>query len=438
MIEKHNLLAELISDIHQHGLNSAVFWWQVAVIAVALLVAWLISRQVRRKIAAQGETGSSALRFGREGLARVWFPLNAFLLVKVGQLLLQQWLSGPFKPLAMASVLLMAMANIRVLVYVLRHVFNNALWVRRWERRIALMIWCLYALHIVGILPEITEYLDSLAFNVGKTHISLLTILYGLFSVAMTMLVAMWIGRETERRLMKSETLDMNVRVVLVKIIQSALVVLAVIVALPLVGIDLTVLSVFGGAIGIGLGFGLQKIASNYVSGFIILLDRSVKLGDMIQVDNRTGIIRGLTSRYVVLRSADGTEALIPNETLVTSTVVNQSYSDKSIWVGLPVQVAYGTDLELATKLLADIASAHPRVCDTPAPGGFVAAFADSGINLTLGFFLRDPENGQLGLKHDLNMAIWKAFAEHGIEIPYPRRDVYVHQASDVREAPQA
>ncbi|MBE9610030.1 mechanosensitive ion channel family protein [Chitinilyticum piscinae] len=435
MIEKHNLVIELIADVQRVGIHSATFWWQLAVVAVALVVAGLISRQVRRKVAAQADTASSALRIGREGLTRIWFPLNAFLLVKIGHLALQQSMAGPYKLLSLAALLLMAMANIRVLVYVLRHVFNNARWVQNWERRIALGVWVLYALHIIGVLPEITEYLDSLAFNVGKTHISLLTIIYGLFSVAMTMLVAMWIGREAERRLMKSETLDMNVRVVMVKVIQSALVVLAVIVALPLVGIDLTVLSVFGGAIGIGLGFGLQKIASNYVSGFIILLDRSIKLGDMIQVDNRTGIIRGLTSRYVVLRSADGTEALIPNETLVTSTVVNQSYTDRSIWVGLPVQVAYGTDLELATRLLAEIARAHPRVCDTPEPGGFVAAFADSGINLTLGFFLRDPENGQLGLKHELNMAIWKAFQQHGIEIPYPRRDVYVHQAGDARQA---
>ncbi|WP_043650009.1 mechanosensitive ion channel family protein [Chitinilyticum litopenaei] len=436
MIERNNLITALVADLNQHGVMRHDFWLQLLVIGLALLIAAFISRRVSRRMGAS-DGHSTGMRIGREGVQRVWFPLNAFLLVTLGEWVLKLWLAGPFQLLELANVLMMAMANIRILVYVLRHVFNGAAWVLRWEKRMAAAIWAIYALHIMGVLAEFQAFLGGIQINAGKIHISLLDIGQGLLSVALTMLVAMWIGREIERRLMSADMMDMNVRVVTVKVMRSLLVVLAVIIALPLVGIDLTVLSVFGGAIGIGLGFGLQKIASNYVSGFIILLDRSVKLGDMVQIDNRTGIIKGLTSRYVVLRSADGTEALIPNETLVTSTVVNQSYSDKSIWVGLPVQVAYGSDLEKATQLLAEIAKAHPRVCDTPAPGGFVAAFADSGINLTLGFFLKDPENGQLALKHDLNMAIWKAFSEHGIEIPYPRRDVYVHQA-DARQGESA
>lgn len=176
----------------------------------------------------------------------------------------------------------------------------------------------------------------------------MLDILRAVASVAATVLAALWIGREIERRLMATDVMDVSLRVMAIKVVRTLLVVLAVLIALPLVGIiDLTVLSVFGGALGVGLGFGLQKIASNHVSGFIILMDRSVKIGDVVQIDNRSGMITQLTSRYIVLKGGDGTEALIPNEALITSTVVNQSYSDRLIRIALPIQVAYGSSLDL-------------------------------------------------------------------------------------------
>jgi small-conductance mechanosensitive channel len=191
------------------------------------------------------------------------------------------------------------------------------------------------------------------------------------------------------------------------------------------VGIDLTVLSVFGGALGVGLGFGLQKIASNYVSGFIILLDRSIRIGDRLMVDNRVGYVSKITSRFVVLKSADGSEALVPNDTLIANTVINQSYTDKSLWISLPIQVAYGTDLHQALALLCQAAS-HPRVKTDPAPSAFVVAFADSGINLEVGLWVSDPENGMLSLRSDINLRIWQLFSQHGIQIPYPQREVHV------------
>jgi small-conductance mechanosensitive channel len=211
------------------------------------------------------------------------------------------------------------------------------------------------------------------------------------------------------------------------KVFRAVLLVVGVLISLPLLGIDLTVLSVFGGALGVGIGLGLQKLASNYIAGFTILLDRSIRLGDMITVDGRFGSVTKVTSRYVVVRSLDGIEAIVPNETLVTTTVLNHSYSNREIRLALPVQISYDSDLDLALRLIEDIALREPRVLRSPTPPVvFVLRFGDSGIDLELGVWINDPENGQNNLRSNLNVAIWKSFAEHGIQIPYPRRDIRV------------
>ena len=206
----------------------------------------------------------------------------------------------------------------------------------------------------------------------------------------------------------------------------ALLAVLALLIALPAVGIDLTVLSVFGGALGVGLGFGLQKIASNYVSGFIILMDRSVSLGDVVAVDRHSGEIVKMAARYVVVRGLDGTETLIPNETLVTSPVVNFSYSDRRVRVAVQAQISYGSDLDAATRIMDEAAMRHPRVLHDPAPATVVTRLADSGIDLELGAWISDPQSGQGGLRSDLLRDILRDFRAGGIEIPYPQREVRV------------
>ncbi|WP_410499037.1 mechanosensitive ion channel family protein [Chitinibacter sp. S2-10] len=421
--ERHNLLAQLVADVTQLG----VLHPQIILQAIVLVLCWGTAYWLALRALKHRKLQDLPWKTGEEGLRRVLFPALALLLVSGANLLLhlidKQRMNSM---LGLANVLMLAMVNIRILVYAIRRVFNEASWVHRGERYIAAVIWCVYVLHVIGILPEVLETLDSISFDAGKVHISVLTVLQGLLSVAVTLLLALWFGRTLEQRLMVAEVMDMNVRVVLVKVIRSALVVIAVLLSLSMVGIDLTVLSVFGGALGVGLGFGLQKIASNYVSGFIILLDRSIKLGDLISVDNRQGVISGLTSRYIVLKASDGTESLVPNDTLITQTVVNQSYNDRSVWIGLPVSVAYDSDLEQVMKVLVSVTEGNTRILANPAPGAFVTAFADSGINLTLGFWLADPENGQMTLKSDLNLKIWQAFKAHGIEIPYPRRDITI------------
>lgn len=421
---QNNLISEFYQDLLEQGLLRTEMLAQAILIGVALLIAWLLSRMVKQHDEASHPEKRELL--SREAFVRIVFPLAGMILVWLGGLLLGLWYAQSLKLIKLANILLLAMVNIRLLVFLMRRVFEGADWVRRSERIIAATIWSAYALHVIGILPELWQLLDEIRFHIGKTNVSVLNILQALASVAATVLAALWIGREIERRLMSAEVMDVSLRVMVIKVMRALLVVLAILIALPAVGIDLTVLSVFGGALGVGLGFGLQKIASNYVSGFIILMDRSVKIGDVVQIDNRLGMITQLTSRYIVLKSGDGTEALIPNEALITSTVINNSYNDRLIRIAIPVQVAYGTDLIQVKALLEEAARFEPRVVESPEPMAFVKGFGENGIDLELGVWIKDPENGQLPVRSSVNLKIWEIFQQHRIEIPYPQRELRV------------
>ena len=282
------------------------------------------------------------------------------------------------------------------------------------------------ALHLSGVHQQVIQGLDEMSITIGKQRISLLLVLGGVASMIATVVIALWISRLIESRVMHAESLDLNLRIVLSKAMRALLMLIGVLIALPLAGIDVTFLSVFGGALGVGLGFGLQKIASNYISGFIILLDHSVRIGDIIAVDNKYGEITQINNRYTVLKSLDGTEAIIPNETLITSTVVNHSFSTREVRLSLPLQISYESPLEQAMAIMCEAAAANPRVLLKPAPEVFLRDFADNGLMLELVIWIADPEEGQLSLRSALNLDIWRRFQAAGIEIPYPRRDIRV------------
>lgn len=413
--EFHNLLVNLLADLQQINVL-----WQVAALAASLGLAWWVTRLIRPRI---GEA-EGAWKIGAGGAQRALFPLTALLLVVIAKAVLKQWQSVHL--LNVAIPLLLALAIIQVAVYMLRSIFAPSGRLANWERFISWTVWIVLALYLSGFLSEITEILDGMSFRVGKQRISVLLILQGIVSVAITILLALWAGSWLERRLMRADLMDLHLRVVLSKIVRAALIVLAVMIALPVVGIDITVLSVFGGAVGVGLGFGLQKIASSYVSGFIILLDRSIRIGDTVTVDNRIGSVTQMTTRYTVLKSGDGTEAIIPNDTLITSTVVNHSFSDRRVRLALPVQVGYGSPLETAMQIMRDAAKKQPRVLSDPAPKVFIKGFGDNGINLELGIWVDDPEEGHLELRSEINLEIWREFKKQGIEIPFPQREVRV------------
>jgi small-conductance mechanosensitive channel len=249
----------------------------------------------------------------------------------------------------------------------------------------------------------------------------------GAISVAVTVLVALWLGSVAETRLMRSQ-LDSSLRVVLARLIKALLLLLAVLIGLSSVGIDVTVLSVFGGALGVGLGLGLQRIASNYVSGFILLLERSLRLGDLITVDKYHGVVAEISTRYTVIRSLDGTEAIIPNEVLVSSPVTNHTYTDRRSRVPIKVSVGYDTDLKQALALLVEAAQAHPRALKDPAPAAALTAFGADGIELEVGFWIGDPELGKGGPQSDVSQDILERFRAAGISIPFPQREVRIVQ----------
>ena len=397
--------------------------WQLGALVLCLGLAWLVDRLVGRRAARQ----ERAWPIGRRGLKRLVFPLVALVLVLLLRAVLRPWLHVSLMTLAVP--LLASLAIIRAVFFVLRHSLGGVAWLAVFERLFALLVWALVALHIVGWLPELIDMLEGVGFAVGRQRLNLWLLLQGLATVAVTLLLALWLGSAIEARLMAAAGLDDNLRVVFARLSKAVLVMLAVLIGLPLVGIDLTTLSVFGGALGVGLGFGLQKIASNYVSGFIILLDHSIRIGNIIAVGPDRGQVTKITTRYTVLKGLTGIEAIVPNEVLVGSVVQNESYTDPRVRIALPVHVSYGADPDRAMALMVAAARAQSRVLADPPPGAYLVGFGESGINLELGFWIADPQEGTLQLRSDINLAVWRDFKHAGIGIPSPQREVRLLQA---------
>jgi len=404
-------------------LQRGVILWQVVIIAVALLVAWQGSRLLRLRFSRVDAGGDARLILGMGGLNREMFPITALILMIIGRAVLSHFQSVHL--LNVAIPLMVAMAIVRAVVYVLRHTFNPSGLVRTWEVAISWLVWAGLAMHLTGLSPAVLQFLDETAVKIGQQRISLSMVLVGLLTVIISLFAALWIGRLFENRIMSMDHVELNLRVVFVKILRSLLVVIAVLIALPIVGIDITVLSVFGGALGVGIGLGLQRVAANYISGITILLDRSVSIGDVVTVDGYQGEVTKMTSRCIIVRGTDGTNGIIPNETLITSKVINHSYFRGRALLKLPVQVAYGTELETALRLLLEAAHGHANVLKDPAPAAAVIAFADSGVNLELQAWAENPTQ-RLAVQSDLNLAIYRSLGASGIEIPFPQRNIHI------------
>ncbi|MCB5185385.1 mechanosensitive ion channel [Methylobacillus gramineus] len=415
---------DLVTDF-----SSAAVLWQVGIIITSLLIAWSINGLQRARLTNRsGNVHQAAI----DGITRILFPISSLLMVWLGQLLISHWYNTSL--LKLASYLLVAMAVIRLAVYVLRYVFSPSGWLRTTESIFSTTVWLILVLHVTGLLPEILEALDSVHFTVGKSPISLLLVIQGLLTVLVTVFVALWLSRLLENKLMQATNININMRVVITKVIRIAFIFFAVLMALSAVGLDITLLSVFGGALGVGLGFGLQKIASNYVSGFIILLDESMSLGDIVAIDSYYGIVQELRSRYMVLRQLDGTDVIIPNETLITSAVINHTAIRRRVPIKVPIQVGYDTDLKEVLALMVEIGRRQKRVMVDPAPDAKLVGFGESGINLNLTMWVPDPENGAGSIPSDVYMELWEEFKRRGISIPYPQREVHVYGHTVIQE----
>ncbi len=395
---------------------------ELGTLVVLLGLSAVFAHGLRQQVKANSRAG---------GLRQVAFPLLAIVLLSALRFVAHHngW---HLHFVAVVVQLLWAMVAIRVMVFAVQRVFPDAIWMRTFGRTIAALVWFCVALDFLGVLPDLIDWLDGVELPLGKTHLSLWAVMQGLASVLGAVIVALWVGGVIEGRLAQISGMDSNLRVVVARITKAVLIFLAIMIGMELVGLDITTLSVFGGALGVGLGFGMQKIASNYVSGFIILLDHSIRIGNMIQVGTERGEVLQITTRYTVLRSLSGVHFLVPNETLVSGTVQNDSFRDPRTRVALRVGIGYNSDLERALQILEEIAKAESRVINDPPPGAFFISFGDSSLVLELGFWIADPGNGTTGVISAVNREILRRFREEGIEIPFPQQEVRLLNAGEL------
>lgn len=340
-------------------------------------------------------------------------------------------IGAPAHVVDVAARLAALLLLIRVIVYLLRVSMGARARIKGWGAAISFVVWVFLSLHLLGWGDAVVGMLDGIGINAGSTRISVWSVMKLLVTVSLFVLVALWITRWLERRVLRLDALAPNMRIGIAKFTQAFLVGLSVLVGLNAAGLDLTTLNVLTGAVGIGLGFGLQSIAANFVSGFVLLMDRSIKPGDVISFTGTTGTttegfgwVKELRGRYVVVLDRDGVETLVPNQHLITNPVINWSYTDPRVRLKLPVRVSYRSDPELAMQLLVRATEGHPRIIRDPAPVARLMAFGDSGIELELRFWIPDPQAGVNNVRSDVNRAIWRLFREHGIVIPVAQREI--------------
>lgn len=434
-----SLLSDLWGDLHDPSLI-----WQVVALVICLASGWLLARLLRSKLTGH-DNQLRVVRFGVESFARVLSPILALALIAIATPILAQWQSVNL--LRVAIPLVASFALIRLAFYILRSVFarggkaGSFLLVS--ETIFATTVWIGVALYIIGVWPDLINYLEQTVIPIGRHKTSLLTILQAAASVVVTLMLALWAGALLEERLMRMNTVHSSVRVVMARMGRALLILLAVLLSLSLVGIDLTVLSVFGGALGVGLGLGLQKLVSSYVSGFVILLERSLAIGDIVTVDKYHGQVTHINTRYTIVRGGDGVETVVPNEMLVSGLVQNYSLTDRTLRLATQVTVSYESDVEKVLRLLQGTVAGIERILTDPAPQASLLKFGADGLELEVAFWISDPQNGRSNVLSEVNLAIWKVLQEHRIEVPFTQRDIRLidirervpHQLSDLMNA---
>lgn len=422
-----NLLTLLLSDLWD-DVSKPIIAWQLFALLVCVLLAWFLTRALRSKWATSAAIEGQALSVGQESFMRLLLPLLTLVLIIVAKLVMAKF--QVVNVLRIAIPLVGSMALIRAMFFMLRSVFARAGAVGAnlllFEKVFALLVWAALALYITGSWPDLLDFFDSTTLPLGRHKVSLMAIFQALASVILLLVLALWVGKELETRLMSMDGVHSSLRAVAARALRALLIIVAVLLSLSMVGIDLTVLSVFGGALGVGIGLGLQKIASSYVSGFVILLDRSLKIGDMISVDRFNGRVTQINTRYTVLHGLDGTESIIPNEMLVSGVVQNFSLSDTNLRLSLRLTVTYDTDIESLIPQLENITQGVERVAQDPPPQAMMVRFAEDGIELELGFWIVDPENGRGGVISNVGRAVWQMLKEHEIQLPFARRDIRI------------
>ena len=405
---------------------------EMGVVVACGLLAWLVVSLVRRVSA---NTDENSILFGKRIIDGVLFPLLLLSLAYVASMFLLRVF--PLAVFKVAIPVLLSLAVIRLGVKVLQAAFKNAPWVRALERSISWLAWLAMLLWVSGLLPVILGELDDIKWKMGSTTLSVRTMIEGALTAAIVILITLWISSAIESRLLRTATgNELSLRKAVSNATRVSLVFVGLLLALSAVGIDLTVFSVLGGAIGVGVGFGLQKLAANYVSGFVMLAERSVRIGDNVRVDNFEGRITDIRARYTVIRALSGRESIVPNEMFISNRIENLSLADLQILQSTVVSVGYDSDVDLVMRLLSDAALAQERVLKDPGPAVHLTNFGASGLEFTLNYWMTDPENGQQNLRSLVNLAVLAALRQNGIEIPFPQQVVHNLPNANPEEKP--
>ena len=403
------ILDTLLRDLHGSSVRL-----ELGVLAACVALAFAISRQVGRN------QPPDSVWIGRRTFDGLLFPLVALVLVYASRLVVAHY--QPVFLLRVAVPMLLSLVLIRFTARVLTAAFPASGLVRLVERLVSWLVWVAAVLWILGLLPLVREEMESITLTLGKSSVNLRTLVEGSLSAGLVLVATLWISSTFERRVLNQAIGDLSMRKVAVNVTRSLLVFVGLLFALSAVGVDLTALSVLGGAMGVGLGFGLQKLASNYVSGFVILLERSLRIGDNVRVDGFEGRITDIKTRYTLIRANTGRESIVPNEALITQRVENLSDADLKFNVTTNITVGYDSDVAEVQRILSGAAAAQPRVLTQPAPVAFLVNFAPDGLEFSLNFWISDPAAGSLSLRSAINIAILDGLRAAGIDIPFPQR----------------
>lgn len=393
-------------------------WIELACLLGSLLVAFGASFWAGRRARVAGDS----VWFGRRTLDGLLFPALALALVYAAKAVVSHHQSVFL--LKIAIPVLVSLAVIRFFARVLSAAFPESAAMRLIERLFSWVAWLAAVLWIVDLLPAVLEELDAIHLAFGKTSISLRTLIEGCLSSGLVLVVALWVSSTLERKVLSHAISDLSMRRVAVNAMRAVLLLMGLLFALSAVGVDLTALSVLGGAVGVGLGFGLQKLAANYVSGFVILLERSLRIGDNVRVDSFEGKITDIKTRYTLLRATNGRESIVPNETMVSQRVENLSDADLRFNITTNVVVGYDSDVSQVQQILCDAAKAQERVLSEPAPAAYLVNFAPDGLEFSLHFWIKDPASGQVNIRSAVNLAVLAGLRAARIEIPFPQRVV--------------
>ncbi len=380
-----------------------------------LLAAWLLVRLLRGRAPQPG-----SIWFGDGVVDGVLFPVAALALALAARWALRDVMLLALMQLAVP--VLVSLVVIRLTVRVLHRAFPQSAFVRAVERWVSWVAWLAMVLWVLGVLPLMLAELDAIQWKIGSTRVSLRNLLEGVLAAVVVLVLVLWVSATLEARLLQGATDNLSLRKMAANALRAVLLFVGLMFALSAAGIDLTALGVLGGALGVGIGLGLQKLAANYVSGFVILAERSVRIGDMVRVDNFEGRITDITTRFTLIRALNGREAIVPNEMMVTQRVENSSLADPQVALNTVVQVAYGTALDALMPRLAAAVAAVPRVLADPGPGVQLSNFAADGLELTVVFWIADADKGTGNVRSDVNLAILRLLGEAGVEIPFPQR----------------